>query len=498
MPARLLRQVLPRALAFALLLAGASAAHAQPPTPAPAVRFETNRTLAVLHFLHTANAGQHHSPTYRALIDSALRDEVAFTLLLAEYAVLDFESGYRRPNLPRRRYRSRTVMDFLWLHAAASHSLDDFAERTFGLLPVGDHSTLMRVLAQAEPYYRRLVWDPERAAIARTEHFLDQYEDRVGLLFGRIAGFYGTPWPASAPFTVALCPIPAATGTTSAVPKVNTLVCSYLSRKEDEWRALLGVAVHEMCHSIYDEQPAGLQQQIDDWFSLSRSRYATHAYTYFNEGLATAIGNGWAYAQINGEPDPNPWYADATIDGYARALLPLVTAYLREGQPLDRPFVQAAIEAFAKTFPDADRDLSVLVNAVGIYVDTDDEATVGALAQQLTDRFRVNSSYVRGPLGSGGAIRSLGYPQLTKVIVLDRDHARRWRELGRHFGELAGRELPTGDNASYAFFDEPSRSAVLVLLVEDAEGLGALLDQLRRDRLLTFGESVAVSRAASY
>ena len=465
------------------------------PAEAPDFSFATNETLCVLHFLHTATGGEHASPTYRHYVDTALAGDAAFAALAARYAALDLDAGYRRAGLPRRRYRSRSVMDLLWLRATSAHSLDDFSERAFGLLPAAQHAELFAVLAAAQPYYRRLVWDRERVAIARAERFLDGYEARVGALFGRVADFYGTPWPASLPFTVALCPIPLASGTTSAVPKASTLVCSYLTGDPDGHRATLGVAVHEMCHSLYDEQPARLQQDLDDWFALSPSPYATYAYAYFNEALATAIGNGWAYERLNGYPDGGEWYADPVIDGFARALLPRASSYLAAGRALDRPFVEAAVEAFAKTFPEAYRDVDVLMHAVGIYADTEDDATLEALSGELFARFRIGSSYLRAPLASGGAVRSMGYPQLTKVFVVDRDRAGNWALLQSTFADVEGLAAPADANVAYAFYDEASRSPVLVLLVEDAAGLGAVLDQLRRDRLLDFGAFVSVGAA---
>lgn len=458
----------------------------------PGFSFETNETLCVLHFLHTATGGEHASPTYRHHIDTALAGDEAFARLVERYAALDLQAAYEREGLPRRRYRSRSVMDLLWIRATDARSVADFSERSFGLLPAAQHAELFEVLAAARPYYRRLVWDVERVNIARAERFLDAYERRVGELFDRVATLYGTPWPEALPFTVALCPIPLASGVTSAIPKASTLVCSYLSANPDDYRTTLGVAVHEMCHSLYDEQPAELQRSIDDWFERSQSPHAPHAYAFFNEALATAVGNGWAYERLNGYRDDADWYADPVIDGYARAIYPLVVSYLDGGRTLDEAFVAGAVAAFAKTFPDADRDVDVLFNAVGIYADTEDDATLEALTGELFKRFRVGSSFLRAPLASGGAVRSMGYPQLTKVFLVDRDRPRNWSLLQSRFASIDGLAVPTEANAHYAFFDEPSRSTVLVLLVEDAEGLGAVLDQLRRDGVVKFGELVSV------
>ena len=472
----------------------ASPAPASPITPAPAITFVTAEPLGILHFVHTAAGGEHSSQTYRAFIAEATAGDTAFAKTVGDFRAIDLSMNYRRPDLPRRRYRSRSVMDLLWIQAAAAHSLDDLSARTVGLLSAAAHGQLFRVLAKAQPYYRRLVAEPERSNAERMQRFLEAYAQRIGGLFAQVTRFYGTPWPPSVPFVTGLCPMPLASGVTTAVPKANTLVVGYLAGNPDEYKATLGVAVHEMCHSIYDEQPVALQQSIDDWFMLSRSPYATHAYSYFNEGLATAIGNGWAYAQLNGRPDEGAWYADEFIDGFARALYPLVVDYLEARRTIDRAFVDRAIAAFAKTFPNADRDFAVLVNAVGIYADTEDDALLTSFTEALTSRFRVNASYLRAPLRAPATQRTLGYPQLTKVIIVDRDRTARWRELAEQFPDLATAPLPPERNFYYAFYDESSRSAVVIFGIEDARGLDALLETLRHDRVLAFGQVVSLGR----
>lgn len=454
--------------------------------------FQTGKPLCVLHFMHTAVGGEHYSASYQAYIDSNTVGDERFSELKTRYQALDFSASYRRPNLPQRRYRARSVMDLLWLRSSSASSLADFSIRSVGLLGVSEHAELFEVLAKAEEYYTRLVWDPQQANILRTERFLDAYEDRVAQLFYQVSTFYGTSWPSDIPFTVALCPIPLASGISSAVPKVNTLICSYLSENDEDYKATLGVAVHEMCHSIYDEQSASVQQDIDDWFTLSTDKVAPYAYAYFNEALATAIGNGWAYKQLNGKENEDAWYADEYIDGFAKAIYPLVRAYLREHQVLDRPFVDAAIEAFGMKFPNADRELAVILNSVGFYADAKDEDVLTGYTDQLFSRFRVASSYLRSPISSSGAISSFGYPQVTKVIIIDHDRAERWEQLSSFFREMKGLEMPQEANASFVFYNERSKSPVLIFLVNDAAGFAALMEAYKQDQYVSFGESLSL------
>ncbi len=483
-----LRQFVLTLLLFAFAIPVQLAAQAKQPK----FSFTTNETLGLLHFVHTAAGGEHASQTYRAFIAEATSNDAGFAESIANFKSIDLSMNYRRPDLPRRRYRSRSVMDLLWMQSVESSSLADFSVRSVGLLQTADHGLLFEVLAKAAPYYRRLVWDPQRANAERTERFLDAYSERVAGLFAQVSSFYGTPWPENLPFVAGLCPMPFASGVSIAVPKGNTLVVGYLAENPDEYRATLGVSVHEMCHSIYDEQPTTLQQQIDDWFTMSNSTYATHAYSFFNEGLATAIGNGWAYQQLNGRIDSAAWYADEFIDGYAHALYPIVVDYLKSRKTIDRAFVDAAISAFAKTFPDADRDFAVLVSSVGIYADTEDDALLTTYSSALLSRFRVSSSYLRAPLRNTSTQQTLSYPQLTKVIIIDRDREARWRDLGNRFTDVAALDLPRDRNFHYSFFDEPSRSSVIVFVIEDAAGLTTLIEAIKADRVLQFGQMVSL------
>ncbi len=483
-----------RLLALSMLFVFGGVVSQAQSTHSPNFSYSSSEALCVLHFVHTAAGGEHTSQTYRAFIAEATAGDAAFAKTIAEFQEVDLSMSYRRPDLPRRRYRSRSVMDLLWMQSAAANSLEDFSQRSVGLLSATEHGRLFRVLAKAAPYYRRLVAEPQRTNAERMERFLNAYAQRVGLLFNQVTQFYGTPWPTDVPFVTSLVPLPMASGVSTAVPMGNTLVCSYLAENPDDYRAALGVSVHEMCHSIYDEQPAALQTEIDNWFMLSRSPYATHAYSYFNEGLATAIGNGWAYAQLNGRMDTAAWYADEFIDGYAHALYPLVKAYLTEHQQIDRAFVTAAIEAFAKTFPDADRDFAVLVSSMGLYADTENDATLTGYSEAIMQRFKVNSSYLRAPLRNQATQQTMGYPQLTKVVIIDREREQRWTELGTRYEDMAAVRLPTDRNFHYSFYDEASRSAVIVFVVEGQAGLDKLLETIKYDRILRFGETVALAK----
>ncbi|RYF31747.1 MAG: hypothetical protein EOO38_31440 [Cytophagaceae bacterium] len=115
----------------------------------------------------------------------------------------------------------------------------------------------------------------------------------------------------------------------------------------------MGVILHEMCHVLYDEQPAEIQHEIQKWFDENPSSFAPAAYTFFDEAMATALGNGYAYKELKGQMDSTEWYNNPYINGFAKALYPVAEQYLNSGKPIDKAFIDAAIAIFEKTFPDS-------------------------------------------------------------------------------------------------------------------------------------------------
>jgi len=158
--------------------------------------------------------------------------------------------------------------------------------------------------------------------------------------------------------------------------------------------------------------------------------------------------------------------------------------------------VEAAIEAFAKTFPDADRDLNVLFNRVGIYSNSENDESLTEYTDELFKRFKVSSSFLRAPLTSPGAKSSMGYPQLTKLIIVDDEPELNWERLGGKFEEIAAVNRPRSKNFSYTFYDQPSKSTVVLFVVENNAALSELLEVYKLQPLVELGQSLSLDRRA--
>ncbi|WP_254050305.1 hypothetical protein [Myroides sp. N17-2] len=75
-----------------------------------------------------------------------------------------------------------------------------------------------------------------------------------------------------------------------------------------------------MCHVLFNEQTPEFQQQIDQWFEENTYLYKQYAYNFFDEALATAIGNGWVHKNISGSLLTTDWYNNEYINEFAKEL----------------------------------------------------------------------------------------------------------------------------------------------------------------------------------
>lgn len=435
------------------------------------IRIESGKPFALISFLETATNNSVGSKAYRNFIHENLGANKEFNKLMSTYTKLDIDYFAEREGYPHMRYSLLSVRDLIWIASSNAKDIPDFSERIIGYFPHDTHNALIRVLKEVEPYFDKLVWSKESKNIQKIQQQLLPYKPKISELYLKIGAFYGTNWNKEIPFKVALYPIPVGRSSKATV-KANVLICGFLSNNFNGTVGRVGVITHEMCHALYNEQPLQLQQQIDKWFASSKSPYAKVAYSFIDEGLATALGNGWAYEQINGELDKNAWYNNPYIDGFAHALYPLVTEYLSAGKNMDQEFVERAIQLFGKTFQDADKDTNMLMSEIVLFSNRGENDQKN-LKNTLREHFNIHSMwYYKDILKS---VKYFDRKETTKVFVIERNHKKTLELLNSHFPKL---KINTPDNSMDIFRDEISKSYLIILNISDAsklkEGLNTL------------------------
>lgn len=426
-------------------------------------RLEISKPYAVLNFIETAAGTGPHSTTLRAFITQHIsRDDTVFSRLVQSFSNIRLNYNYTIDEYPANRRRNRSTYNLLIIAAVKSPTLAAFHDNSIGLIPNSEHTALFRALQAAEVYYDRILWNEYQPALDSQLIALKQYEPKAGELFTRFKHFYNSAWNSAIPFHVALVPIPGRSGNSTATPHANSLCVGVLTGKKDHL-STMGVVLHEMCHVLYDEQTSGFQQQLDSFFRANASPYRDMAYSFFDEALATALGNGWAYQYIAGDMDTTAWYNNAYIDGFAHAIYPMVNDYLISGKTIDRSFVNKAIDTFAAIFPNALTDYAILLNNMYLYADAETQEERLALKKTLEGYFQSSRYNFSSPVLHEYSIRSLKTAQQPQLVVVDRNHKETMAGLLKIFPEI--KKLVKGhQDPSYvlSFTDQVQRPVVIV------------------------------------
>ena len=450
------------------------------------LHFETNKVLCLYSFLETATNAPGSSSSYKEYIDKELGENLAFKVLRTRFGNIRRSDALKKENYPFNRHSSRTVGDLIWTACSNALNINDLNNRIIGLLSNRDHAELIAVLKEAEPYYDELVWNKVQKQITRIENQLEPYGTKIEELFLQISNFYGSDWNTSIPFKVMLYPIPLKNGTTTATPKGNALICSFLTEREDDYIGRLGVIIHEMCHILFDEQPLHLQNKIDRWFTESESNFSKLAYSYIDEGLATAIGNGWAYREIHGEIDTMEWYNNEYINGFGHALFDSVSDYLAQEKTIDETFINNAITLFGETFPKSNSNIATLLNEVRIYSNAEEEKDVDKVFGNLRGHFQIRSAWFSSPISDPKSIETFHEKQVSKLFIIEKNNTSTINLLKEKY--KLTKEFPSSKNFISIHKDEANQSTIFIVNLTKLEDLNPSLIQLKEMKFVEYDD----------
>ena len=451
-------------------------------------RFEAkySATLSLLRYMEAAAKVSHFSPTYRKLILEKMgENNKEFNALINDFQTITLDYNYKWDAYPDARHSQRSTYDLINIAAVNATDLDDFANRIIGILPNDDFILLMACLQKAKPFHDAFFEGYDKKIKNQVLQYAP-YQERLGAIFSQVSNFYGTKWAANVPFQVCLYPIPAKKGSSSATPHGNTLVCAFLADREDDYKDRMAVVTHEMCHILYDGQSADNQHNIERWMNKSSSKYKSLAYQYFDEGMATAIGNGWAYEVLNNKIDKTDWYNDDIINGYGHALFPLVKSYLRIGKTMDSTFVSEAIELFASTFPNSINDYNVMLNDVFISGSFPDSLN-SPIMKIVADNFRISSRALSTPFMDEETKKDFISTRAAKVLLFNEELKQNWeylKKIDKTIAEKFANVNGTPNTGQYFSFVSEQGSAYLIVFYDDLPMLKKILEQVKKERFI--------------
>ncbi|MCC6702453.1 MAG: hypothetical protein IT221_13070 [Fluviicola sp.] len=442
--------------------------------------FKISKPYCVFNYLETAVNKPGTSSTLRDYITEVNEGNVDFWALCESFKSLNLDHQYNWEQLPVSRRQTRSTYDLLVIALVNADNWEDVSLQITGLYPISDQEKLMDLLRKAEMNYDSMIDEGFSFEFQNQLNELNKFSKIGSEYFKKIKQFYNSAWTDQLPFYVALYPIPGESGTTTATPHANSVCVGVLTGEKDHVQRF-GVVMHEMCHVLYDEQAADFQHQLAGFFEQNKSPFAPFAQRYFDEGLATALGNGWAYKALNGELDSTEWYSNETINGFAKAIYPLVESYMDGEKVIDQAFVDQAIALFGKTFPNCARNYADLLNACSIYLDVENDVNVeiDEFMATASNYFQFSNTNISSPITDPISLEMMSNNSKTQFIVITQDHSTIFKKIKKQLPEL--KKVPFKQNSLISYTDKNGR-AVIILIAANKTELENLLQKMDAEK----------------
>ena len=254
--------------------------------------------------------------------------------------------------LPTDRLEDRLALVFL-----AARDWDDLALRSAVLRPPDRKS-----LGRAVDHFRRRL-----GPVLRRSLHLEAYAARirswqqrrpVAPFLDRLARFLHAP--DGPPLEFVLHPVWLAPDATETRATVVDDHAALEVREGLGLRGVVDVGVHELVHRLEERMPRDVRLRLEQAFLSAPEAevdgtFAVAAANLWQEGLATALGQGLAAEQLFPEDfsRERAWYQDPGYDGFAKLLYLVAAPYLAEGRPMDEAFVHAVVRLYAGSFDSA-------------------------------------------------------------------------------------------------------------------------------------------------
>lgn len=442
------------------------------------VEFTFTKPHSLLNFVETILGGQGGSRTIDNIFKQSRFNTPASRAQLDKLKNLRKDYSYRFDGYPDSRYMMRTTWELMTIASAKANTLEELKVNTVGLLPNADQHQLFEVLMYFDTIYSDLIWNDN---LTKLQGYCAQLSDyaqnrNINSIFQTLSKFYGSSWDSDVPFKVCLYPIPSKNGNSTATPKGNIVTCGVLLDSYD-YANNLSVVFHELCHLLYREQTPDFQNKFENWFKSSKSPSRLLAYQLADEGIATALGNGWVYEKLSGKLDSADWYNDVYINKFSKNSFPLIKEYLDNNQTVDEKLIQELCEVYYRCFPNANREFNNLFSNIQIVADLGDQDTPNVFPE-LFKRFRVGGAGLSTPLDAVN-LADLNTHLATRIIIISADHKKTWDFIRKNLPESKEFKTPDLDKSFVKLHNASNGQNYIFLNLKSPGDLGAMLEAMK-------------------
>lgn len=395
----------------------------------PDIRIVFSKTLATYHFVNQLSEYKPDNE-YKQLFRDSEFNTRHYVDLINQLDTLNIHESYSFQGYPTGQKIPVMTSSLIERNLITSKNLQEFKQLTFGIIPGTELSLLSNIIEEFEPIYDDLIYkinkDGFENKIIELSHFVD--ESNLEDYFERGLYFYNSEWDLSIPIIIAVIPSIKKEGFTASA-FLNNAICEVpLNFNRND--ILFSVLMHEIYHSIYNEQSLQFKLEIEKWFNMNPSMNSQYAYLLLNEVLATAMGNGVVFKKLNGNVDDTDWYNVKYINAMAKQIYPVVITYYENKKSIDKKFVDGYIAFYDKLFSEWSNELDHIMAYRFVLTENAEDFNY----------FRRNYPYSsldqsQFPI-SISSLELMKHTPITKVIVVSSDNENKLTLIRNSFTEL--------------------------------------------------------------
>lgn len=368
--------------------------------------------------------------TYKDKFQKSKFNTEQYTSLINQLDTLNIYETYEFQGYPSGQKIPGSTTNILKKNLILNNNLEDFKKQSFAIVPTSELFAFTNILEKLELVYDSLIYFPKKEVFDEKVNQLSKFveKSKTAEYFETGLKFYNTKWDNSVPFEIVIVPSINQRGFT-ATAFLNIAV-SEVQVEFDDYDILLSVLMHEIYHILYDEQSLEFKLAINKWFNQNPSKNSQYAYLLLNEVLATAIGNGYVYEQLNGKLSDEDWYNVKYINQMAKKIYPIVKEYLSEQKPMDKEFIDAYISIYDAHFSEWLTELDNLLAYRYIIADNPKDFDFF-----LKNYPRTTVSYMNDNLNLNGLERMKEKP-ITKIVIITKENSKKLEMVKNTFPEL--------------------------------------------------------------
>lgn len=385
--------------------------------------------LTTYVFVKSLTAGYGDNP-FKTEFERSKYFTEKYQKLISQFDTLRVNYTYQFSEYPYGSKMRVMTESILKKNLIASNNLTDFKLRSVGLIPNSSLNQLTAILSEFIPIYNELIYLPNKSKfeiqLAAISNFA--ITENIPGYFETGMNFYNSAWDSSIPFEIAFYPLPNSKGFTAEAFLNNAV--SAIQTDLTDFNVLLSVMLHEVFHILYDEQSLKVKNEIDVYFRQNPSKCSAYAYLLLNEVLATALGNGYVFENLNKEPDAGTWYNWRYIDLMAKQIYPVIVDYIKEKRSIDKNFIDTYIKLYEQNYSNWINELDHVMTYRFVLSENRQDFSL------FRSSYPYCSSYEAATPVSEANIERIKETPLTKIIIVSKSHAVQLSLIKRTFPEL--------------------------------------------------------------